>query len=138
MHQALLRPDIANLDEAGNAFELDLSTVPEFNNPALYAPGGRLHPPPPGRTPGKFIHPSLSIDADSDLHRFMVNEFNTQRINSGRSAITDRYFLFCFGVNAGYAGLADAPSTIITVDVMQANAAIAPDDWTLGKEEKSV
>ena len=37
LHQALLHPNVVNLDETGNDYVLDLRRVPEFHNPALYS-----------------------------------------------------------------------------------------------------
>jgi hypothetical protein len=115
MHQALLRPDITNEDETHHTLELDLSGVPEFHDPSLYPIGTRLVPP--GSTPGKFIAPGLLIRTHPDLHRFLVNRFNAERVASGRSAITDRYFVFCFGVSsARFIGIADADIAVVNVN----------------------
>jgi hypothetical protein len=133
MHQALLRPDIADRDTEGHAFELDLSDVPEFHDHNLYAspmggaPAGALSPPP-GSTPGKFVYvlhaiPSVRRErhvfhnASNDLHRFLVKKFNEQRVANGWGVIKDCYLLFCFGVEAEFFGTADADTTEVSVNV---------------------
>jgi hypothetical protein len=115
MHQALIRPDIANLDEAGNPFVLDLSDVPEFHNRIRYAPASS-RPVPPGSTPGKFID-NWNINGHKDLHRFLIKKFNEDRVKKGRHPITDRYFLFCFADDAEYAGMADGETKLVDVDL---------------------
>jgi hypothetical protein len=125
MHQALLRPDIANLDEAGKPFVLDLSdprTAPEFHDPALYTPSGL--PAPPGIILGKYVAPNpwelgtwMIENYDDNLHSCLVDRFNAERVSRGLTAITDRYFIFGFGASAPFGGIADGPSTRVSVSI---------------------
>jgi hypothetical protein len=114
LHQALLRPDIVDLDETGRRYELDLSAEPEFRNPGLYSVAS---PAPAGSTPGQFVIPPPASSSLPDwqittgrgkLHRFLVRTFNANRTNNGLPPITDRYFLFAFD-NPGerFTGVAD-------------------------------
>lgn len=112
LHQALIHPDIINLDESGKEYELDLSAVPEFHDPKRYASGF-----PPGTSPGKFVSfnhipgsqhgssPEWMIrDNHDELHRFLFNKFNATR----KTPITDRFFIFAFGNGGdGFSGKAD-------------------------------
>jgi hypothetical protein len=105
LHQALITPDVINLDNNGKEYILDLSLDPKFH--LASAPGGFIKPVPvnPSNPSGGIVDPT-----SSEFQDYIIDEFKRQHFRTHYPAttptITDRFLAFAFAEKAPVGGIA--------------------------------